>query len=194
VSCVDCHAIHQDPHNRVPKDKPQKGGKFVQSALFANAPPGRKLLKADEPTTCGACHQPELNEFRQNFHHPVPEGRLVCSDCHEIHPRRAAEKQTAAHTRLRPAKEMCVTCHAEKAGPFVYEHDSVVGLTGEGCMECHRPHGSPNPKMLTSFSRGACANCHTDKANNHFPGRSCWQAGCHVAMHGSNNDPLFLRR
>lgn len=198
VGCVSCHAIHQDPHGRLsrkaPFDKPVKGSTFGRSSVLNIAPPPRKLLKADEPTLCGQCHQPEINEFRHNFHHPVPEGRLVCSDCHEIHPRRAAEKQTAAHTRLRPAKEMCVTCHAETAGPFVFEHDPVVGLTGDGCMECHRPHGSQNSKMLSTFSRGACANCHTDKSNNHFPGRSCWQAGCHVAVHGSNSDPLFLRR
>jgi predicted CXXCH cytochrome family protein len=207
VSCIACHGIHQDPHGRPPQGDQllpgpgkktasgrQKGDTFTRSSVFFNAPPPRKLLKADEPTLCGECHKPELNEFRHNFHHPVPEGRLVCSDCHEVHPRRAAEKQTAAHTRLRPAKEMCVTCHAETAGPFVFEHDPVVGLTGEGCMECHRAHGSQNPKMLSTFSRGVCSQCHTDKANNHFPGRSCWQAGCHVAMHGSNSDPLFLRR
>lgn len=198
VGCVDCHAIHQDPHDRVPRDSKTptlKGNNtFPQSSVFIAAPPPKKLLKADEATTCGRCHQPEINEFRHNFHHPVPEGKLVCSDCHEVHPRRGAERQTAARTRIRPAKEMCVTCHGETAGPFVYEHDPVVGLTGEGCMECHRPHGSPNPKMLSTFSRGVCAQCHTDKATSHHPGRSCWQAGCHVAIHGSNSDPLFLRR
>lgn len=207
VGCVSCHTMHQDPHDRPPQGDqllPTPGGKarsntvkgstFVQSSVFVARPVRKKLLSADQPALCGQCHQPEINEFRQNFHHPVPEGRLECSDCHEIHPRRDAEKQTAARTRLRPAKELCVRCHAETAGPFIYEHDPVVGLTGEGCMECHRPHGSQNPKMLTTFSRGACAQCHTDKANNHFPGRTCWQAGCHVAIHGSNSDPFFLRR
>lgn len=210
IGCVSCHAMHQDPHDRPPqgdmllpdpankgktgKDPRVKGDTFPQTSVFVQAAPRRKLLKADEVTLCGQCHKPELNEFRHNFHHPVPEGRLVCSDCHDIHPRRANDQKTAAHTRLRSAKEMCVTCHAETAGPFVYEHDPVVGLTGDGCTECHRPHGSQNPKMLTTFSRGVCAQCHTDKANNHHPGRSCWQAGCHVALHGSNSDPLFLRR
>ena len=106
---------------------------------------------------------------------------------------RANVKLAAARTRLR-SRELCVTCHGNVAGPFVYEHDPVVGLTGEGCMECHRPHGSNNPKLLTTFSRGACAQCHTDKANNHFPGRTCWQSGCHVAIHGSNTDPFLLHR
>lgn len=194
VSCADCHSIHQDPQHRKPFETARKTAKGARIPIFIAAPPPRKLLKTDEATLCTSCHPKEGNEFRHNFHHPVPEGRLVCSDCHEIHPRRAAEKQTAAHTRLRPAKEMCVTCHAETAGPFVFEHDPVVGLTGEGCMECHRPHGSQNPKMLTTFSRGVCNQCHTEKANNHFPGRSCWQAGCHVAVHGSNRDPLLLQR
>jgi predicted CXXCH cytochrome family protein len=190
VSCAGCHGIHQDP-DQVRK---LRGPKMAKSPIFAAVAEPKKMLKADEATLCGSCHQRELNEFRHNFHHPVPEGRIVCSSCHEIHPRRANEKLAAGHTHIKNAGQLCVTCHAETAGPFVFEHDPVSGTTGEGCMECHRPHGSHNPKMLSSFSRGLCNQCHTDKANNHFPGRTCWQSGCHVGVHGSHSDRLLLRR
>jgi predicted CXXCH cytochrome family protein len=198
VPCTACHAIHQNGH----PNSTTPTGKNAKAPIFAAAAEPTALLKADQATLCGSCHHKEVGEFRHNFHHPVPEGRMVCADCHSIHPRRSAEKMGADHqsaiqaasTGIRSDKETCVTCHAEVAGPFVFEHDPVHGLTGEGCMECHRPHGSNNPKMLNSFSRGLCAQCHTDKATNHFPGRTCWQSGCHVGVHGSNNDPLLLRR
>ncbi|HZO91066.1 MAG TPA: cytochrome c3 family protein [Chthonomonadaceae bacterium] len=205
VGCNACHQIHQDLEDTDKSAQHSKAStQFPRARVFVAAAEPRKLLKADEATLCGQCHPREVNEFRQNFHHPVPEGRMVCSDCHEIHPRHETERQEAAQPRfgrsqldrihLRGASDMCVTCHPETAGPFVFEHDPVTGLSGDGCLECHRPHGSHNPRLLTLFSRGACNQCHTDKANNHFPGRTCWQTGCHVGVHGSNTDRFLLQR
>jgi len=194
VTCSDCHKIHQEPEREKPDAKFGERAKNARSLFFVAVAEPRKLLKSDEVSLCGKCHPREVNELRHNFHHPIPEGQMVCSDCHAIHPRRAVEKQSAGHTRVRSAKETCVICHAETAGPFVFEHDPVAGLTGEGCTECHRPHGSHNPKLLTTFSRGLCNQCHTDQISNHFPGRTCWQSGCHVGVHGSHTDRLLLRR
>jgi len=182
VSCVSCHQIH-------PSDQKLKGSHgLVKQSVFAAARPSGKLLKADEPSLCATCHQSEVGQFRLNSHHPVPEGRMVCSDCHDIHPNKASSKKVGV------VKEKCVSCHAEMAGPFAFEHDPVAGWMGDGCNECHRSHGTQNPKLLKGASRGLCSQCHTDKARNHFPGRTCWTAGCHVAIHGSNTDPRFLRR
>lgn len=186
TTCTACHQIHRDGEKRA-QDKVRSDGLKLMRQVFVTAPEPKALLKADELTLCGSCHQREVNEFRLNFRHPVPEGRLVCSDCHDIHPSKAA------HKKVRGIKEMCITCHAEKAGPFAFEHDPVAGWTGEGCTECHRPHGSQNPRLLKAFSRGLCNQCHTDKGNNHYPGQSCWNAGCHTAVHGSNTD-VWLRQ
>ena len=49
-------------------------------------------------------------------------------------------------------------------------------------------------RLLNTFSRGQCSQCHSDKGNNHFPGRTCWQSGCHEAIHGSNHDRTLFRR
>jgi predicted CXXCH cytochrome family protein len=200
VTCTDCHQMHWEDRlgrerakaadggeKEAAKENASKAVKNTRAPAFIARPEPKALLKADEATLCGSCHRRELTEFRHNFHHPVPEGRMVCSDCHDVHPNRDERK------RLRPVKENCVTCHPETAGPFVFEHDPVAGWTGEGCMECHRPHGSHNPALLTTFSRGLCNQCHTDKANNHFPGRTCWQSGCHAAVHGSNHDQTLFR-
>jgi predicted CXXCH cytochrome family protein len=206
VSCTTCHQIHQvdrlgvdEIKHSSPDEKLDGAGSidriittpksaFPTSQAYENVADPKVMLKADEPTLCGKCHRRQLAEFRHNFHHPVPEGRMVCSDCHNVHSNRDDRKT------VRTAKQSCITCHAEVAGPFVYEHDPVSDMTGEGCLECHRPHGSQNPKMLNAFSRGLCTQCHTDKAVNHNPGRTCWDSGCHSAVHGSNHDPLLLQR
>jgi predicted CXXCH cytochrome family protein len=87
------------------------------------------------------------------------------------------------------------------AGPFVYEH-APVKL--EGCMACHQPHGSSNPRMLTrQVVRLVCQECHSnlpgtalaakgtlgtvgpaihDLASPRF--QNC--TNCHQKVHGSN--------
>lgn len=189
LSCVSCHQIHPDS---VPEWEPgavrATGAKNPRHTVFAARVEPKTLLKADQATLCGQCHGAQVAEFRLNSHHPVPEGRMQCSDCHSAHPTTLAKMQ-------RPDdRDKCVQCHVEFAGPFVYEHDPVAGFTGDGCAECHKAHGSHNPDLLEASSRGLCAQCHTEKLSQHHPGRSCWSAGCHVAPHGSNTDPLFLQR
>ncbi len=189
LSCVSCHQIHTDtdPAWETHALKKGKAGDPRTPMFVAKVDP-KAMLKADEATLCGQCHPSTIAEFRTSNHHPVPEGRVVCSDCHTPHPTKDAK---LTHDSL---KGKCVTCHTDKAGPFTFEHDPVAGFTGNGCQECHRPHGANNPKMLNSVTRGLCAQCHTDKLATHYPGRTCWNAGCHVASHGSNTDPRFLKQ
>lgn len=183
LSCVSCHKIHTDS----PDTLAHAANPDARSAAFVAKVDPKAMLKADEATLCGSCHPMAVGEFRSAHRHPVPEGRVVCSDCHNAHP---AKGEKVANDEF---KGKCVSCHTEKAGPFVFEHDPVSGVTGEGCQECHRPHGTNNPKLLNSVTRGLCAQCHTDKLTGHFPGRTCWDSGCHVANHGSNTDKRFLK-
>lgn len=184
VSCVSCHQIHPDSD---PALSGLKKGADPRAAVFVAKVDKQAMLRADEATLCGSCHPTAVGDFRSSNHHPVPEGSMLCSDCHTPHPTKASKGKTGGF------KDKCVTCHTEMAGPFVHEHDPVAGFSGDGCVECHKPHGSNNPAMLNSNSRGVCAQCHTDKISNHYPGQTCWTAGCHVALHGSNSDPRFLR-
>lgn len=183
LSCISCHQIH-------PKNLSLAGDRGnVKKPVFAATKDSNPLLRYDEATLCNQCHQSVLSSFRKISHHPIPEGRMNCSDCHSIHP------TTSDNLKKSLLKENCVTCHAEVAGPFVYEHDPVAGWTGGGCGECHNPHGTQNQKLLVISSRGLCMQCHTDKGgNSHFPGLTCWTAGCHVAVHGSNTDPRLLKK
>jgi DmsE family decaheme c-type cytochrome len=103
-------------------------------------------------------------------------------------------------------EEPCLKCHADKRGPFVFEHPSV---RVDGCETCHAPHGSTNAKLLTRpvvFTM--CLECHNgagtfgrsnsgvpmlDQSHNLLDPRYQHCTLCHVRIHGSNADPFFLR-
>jgi len=184
VGCVSCHQIHTDTDNGLGHAANKKD---PRAAVFVARTEPKAMLKADESTLCGSCHAPVLAEFRGAAHHPVPEGKLACSDCHTPH----ASKNSKVNNDALKGK--CVSCHTEKAGPFIFEHDPAAGFSGDACQDCHKPHGTNNPKLLNSVTRGLCAQCHTDKLAQHYPGQTCWTAGCHVASHGSNTDRRFLK-
>ncbi len=187
LSCVSCHQIHPETEAEKSEHAFDKGkAGDAREPVFIARVESQAMLKADQPKLCGSCHSSQTSEFRLPNHHPVPEGRMLCSDCHNPHPTRDSK------VRHDPVKDKCVTCHVEMAGPFVFEHDPQTGGTGSGCVECHRPHGSSNAKLLIGTTRGVCAQCHSDKLAGHFPGQTCWTSGCHVAPHGSNSDPHLL--
>lgn len=188
LSCVSCHQIHPDSAPNWAKGSIKKGdAEDPRRPVYVARVESKSLLMADEAVLCGQCHAPQLAQFKLPSHHPVPEGKMVCSDCHSVHPSRNEKARTPGE------KGTCVTCHREVAGPFAYEHEPVQGHTGEGCAECHKPHGSVHDKMLNSGLRGLCGQCHTEKIARHYPGQTCWTSGCHVAPHGSNSSPRLLR-
>ena len=135
VSCIACHSIHGGA--RIPEH----------------------LLKAAQPVLCFQCHGDAKPNFSMPFHHKVEEGLVKCSDCHDPH-------GTFGRKGLKSASQqdaVCMKCHAETAGPFVYEH-AVVKT--EGCTACHSPHGSPNPRLLNRANVNTiCLECHSPSTN-----------------------------
>jgi predicted CXXCH cytochrome family protein len=86
----------------------------------------------------------------------------------------------------------CLDCHADLAGPFVYPHPP---REINGCVACHAPHGSPNPKLLVRHRVAAlCIECHANVPGSHDISRPRYQSCqyCHVAVHGSNRDPRLF--
>lgn len=135
--------------------------------------------------TCQGCHPATIADFALPFRHRVPEGAMKCSDCHAQH--------GAAGRQLRhdDADQVCAKCHAEQAGPYVYEH--LPRLFG-GCTSCHAPHGSANRRQLIrDDARSTCLECHVNTPESHDQAETTWQncLTCHVQVHGSNIDPTF---
>ncbi|MBI2167025.1 MAG: hypothetical protein HYU34_02135 [Candidatus Omnitrophica bacterium] len=143
-----------------------------------------------DPSACFNCHLDKKIEFRLPYHHPVLEGKVSCTDCHSAH---GAEVRPWSATTLNDMNEACFKCHKEQRGPFVFEHEAVR----EGCTTCHKVHGSIHPSLLMARDSTLCLRCHTQvnfptigKSSHaaRLPQGTCFSAGCHTGMHGSNFD------
>jgi len=168
----------------------------------AHAPQGPKQLKAKtEAQVCATCHRNVVNKQNRFNHMPVREGALSCSSCHNAHGSTNTKLLKVGTT----VDESCTSCHAEKRGPYLWEHAPVANA----CVTCHDPHGSNNDRMLAAKQPYVCQRCHvtsrhpptvyegfvlanSTNANKIF-GRSC--TSCHQLIHGSNapSGKAFLR-
>lgn len=158
ISCSDCHSIYD--------------------------PKAEHLLRKSSNDLCLECHQEKETKFSSISHHPVGEGVIRCVDCH-----RALREPGKAFSFISPNEE-CYRCHPESEGPFPFEHEGVNDYTieKEGCIVCHDPHGSPNPRLLKQPMGQLCLQCHFVPKHQTAHGgiwakRNCLE--CHVDVHGS---------
>jgi DmsE family decaheme c-type cytochrome len=175
VDCSSCHEMH-----------PSDGGR-------------RAFLTDDTNPLCASCHPQQANSFRRPYGHRLDLGGLDCASCHNPH---GGDGEHSLKVD-RAGDSPCVSCHAEKRGPFAFPH--VSGVTGD-CMSCHVPHGASNPMALTRARVDQlCLECHSrivppDTLGSQTPSshdlvdprfRNC--TTCHVAIHGSNTSPALLK-
>lgn len=194
VGCNDCHSAHD------PEPRPSNPGSntFVSEASRRNIDSrAANMLRKSEPQLCLSCHTEQKAQFNMPFHHKVLEGTLKCTDCHNAHGGFEL-KQTRLSTG---ADTGCLKCHTDKQGPFVFEH---APLKIEGCVLCHTPHGSANPKLLArSQVRQLCLECHSNIGDSAAPNTPSFHnqatlrfqncTTCHVRIHGSQVDQFFFR-
>jgi DmsE family decaheme c-type cytochrome len=172
VSCVTCHSNH-------------------------SAKSESKLLKKETITaTCAQCHREKAAKLQGSAHMPVREGKMECTTCHNQHGSTNVRMLRVGNT----VNELCTSCHAEKRGPFLWEHPPVR----ESCVTCHDPHGSSNERMLVAKVPFLCQRCHvatqhpatmydnsrvTPTPSVRIIGRGC--VNCHSQIHGSNHPSGF---
>jgi predicted CXXCH cytochrome family protein len=194
IGCTDCHSPHSMPGNRnVANSITYVGRANAEKQDFSTI----AMLKMGEPQLCVSCHNEVKPDFTKPFHHKVLEGVMKCSDCHNPHGGFEL-KQTRLATG---ADAACIKCHADKQGPFTYEH---APLKTEGCAACHTPHGSSNPRLLRfSAVNQLCLTCHSvahdvgavepggPQHNQNAQYGNC--TACHVKIHGSRVSPVFFR-
>jgi DmsE family decaheme c-type cytochrome len=169
VACTSCHEVHTG-HDRV-RDK------LTQSEV------------------CFACHKDIRAMINRPARHPIKEGKVACSDCHNAHGT-AGEKLLVRDN----VNDTCYACHMEKRGPFVRTHQPVQ----ENCSICHNPHGSVNDNLLKARGPWLCQQCHEPTSHRGNVGgvtggtqggnasgigitlaRNC--LNCHTNIHGTNN-------
>jgi DmsE family decaheme c-type cytochrome len=163
VACTACHQVHTG-HDQV-RDK------VAQSEV------------------CFACHKEQRAQINRPSRHPIREGKVACSDCHNPHGT-AGEKLLVRDN----VNDTCYTCHMEKRGPFLRGHQPVQ----ENCAICHNPHGTTNDKLLKARTPFLCQQCHEPTSHRgglpsltgtstgaNLAARGC--LNCHTNIHGTNN-------
>ena len=168
VPCTDCHQMHVQHDRATTREK-----------------------VAD---TCMTCHKEKRGQFARPNHHPVPEGKMTCVDCHNPHG--SAGPKLMVKDSI---NETCFTCHMGYRGPFLWNHQPVT----QDCELCHNPHGTTTQGMVKLRPPFLCQQCHEPTSHRgNFPGtngvianasgsggltqaRGC--ANCHTNTHGGNN-------
>jgi DmsE family decaheme c-type cytochrome len=185
VVCTSCHSIHRP-----------------QTSNF--------LLSAPQTDLCYRCHNSVRAQFSMPFKHRVNEGVMTCTACHNPHGAASPAWKMGTRPRLtttdHDGEQSCLRCHADKRGPFAFEH---AALRADGCETCHSPHGSTNPRLLRRPAvMTLCLECHNGtgtfgrtglgilaQSSTHNMADPRYQncTVCHLRIHGSNSDPRFFR-
>jgi DmsE family decaheme c-type cytochrome len=167
LACTSCHSIH------------------------SSKSPTANLKAATEVDLCATCHRLQAAKFNRVVHMPLPEGKMTCSSCHEPHGSTNVKLLRVGNW----INESCLSCHAEKRGPFLFEH--AAGR--ESCVTCHDPHGSNNDRLLVAKLPMLCQRCHIgtrhpstiydnvaiQNRSVRIVDRGC--VNCHSQIHGSNH-------
>lgn len=190
AGCESCHgpaSLHSDSGGEIKPPYGFTSGRPHSGSFDAQL--GVEPARAVE-TVCFQCHNDVRGQFNLPSHHPVPEGRMTCTECHPPH-KGIAHK--GGSTRLNSQEENCLQCHPSQRGPYVFEHEAMR----EGCTTCHSSHGTVNAKLLTVRDSNLCLKCHFQRVQNssiriggsdhtlRVQQGTCWTAGCHEAVHGS---------
>lgn len=140
LCCTDCHNPH--PRACVPEVVDIYHSQVVR--------PKRMPMAVDEPFTCYKCHPKIYGLNALPSHHPIKEGKMACSGCHDPH------GQTTDNLNEATVNLVCYKCHADKQGPFAFEHPPVR----EDCTICHNPHGAVANHLLKQPATFLCLRCH----------------------------------
>jgi DmsE family decaheme c-type cytochrome len=203
TTCITCHENGQRTHWT--GSEHQRSDVPCTSCHEIHTHSDRVLTTTTQPEVCFACHKAQRAQLHRISTHPIEAGEMACSDCHNPHGSLGPKLMVK-----NSVNDTCYTCHADRRGPFLWEHSPVT----EDCTICHAPHGSNNTPLLKARTPWLCQECHTSDhsgpvnsgANlptgdsttvggllpfgNQAPrsqtnGRNC--LSCHPLIHGSNH-------
>jgi len=169
LACIECHSVHDFKSRK------------------------SQLKTASEAATCESCHNSIRAQGMRTSHHPVREGLMTCGSCHNPH-----DGSRPKMIKADWVNDLCLQCHTEKRGPFLWEHLPVR----ESCLNCHNPHGSNHDKLLVAKQPYLCQRCHmnTRHPGTFYDGRVAGSTiatatnratehackNCHQYVHGGN--------
>jgi len=202
-TCLTCHEAGKRLHWSGSQHESQDIACSNCHAVHARH--DKVLAKATQQEVCFACHKTQRAQVHRISSHPLDTGKMGCTDCHNPH------GSTGPKLLIKDSvNDTCYTCHAEKRGPFLWEHAPVT----DDCTNCHTPHGSANSPLLKARAPWLCQQCHSgDHGKNLYSGSNLPNGGvttinglqglanqsppaqangraclnCHVLVHGSNH-------
>jgi DmsE family decaheme c-type cytochrome len=186
--CLECHA---ESSNLIYWAMGQHRANDVQCTACHTIHARRATV--NQLSVCFACHRETKAQVSKQSRHPVLEGKIQCSDCHNPH-----GTLSRAMIKAETPNLLCYTCHVDKRGPFIWVHPPAE----ENCLICHTPHGSRHENLFAERIHVLCQDCHDDRSHhgaaydatsgfgganesNRFVARGCVE--CHHTMHGSVN-------
>jgi len=147
VACSNCHSIHG-------KKLAPTINKFVTTFL------------PNQAEICGACHQQIRAATFKPSHHPIIEGKIKCTDCHNPH--------GSVHLKLlnEEAPNLCQDCHdgSRHPGTIYGAAGGYLCAPGDTSPACAGKTGQFNSNVSTRLISRACVNCHNAIHGSNAPG------------------------
>lgn len=217
--CEACHGPGQDHvefrRARALFLEEKRAGAVAPEAEFPPATPspltpalrfGRSstLSSHEQNAQCLQCHERGMRLFWKGSSH---ESRgVTCVTCHQMH--QTTTPSAAGSRFLEPLSEnrhftkttqmeVCFQCHQMRRAQLLRSSHMPFREGLVTCANCHNPHGTPNPKLLTeSTVNETCYKCHAERR-----GPFLWEhppvmencLNCHES-HGSSHPQLLKAR
>jgi DmsE family decaheme c-type cytochrome len=211
-ACGTCHediykAFLKSPHAAVDSARKSKwqgkaceschgpGSKHADSLAPADIVNPVKLDNVAADKDCLQCHLNKPTQIGRLESSHAKDG-VPCTACHSVHahgPDGLVARKPAA------VNQQCGACHADVLAQFQRPFRHRVPEGAMSCVDCHNPHGSFRPGMmsLVSANEQPCLKCHSDLRGpftfEHAPVRLEGCGGCHEP-HGSANPRMLVRQ
>lgn len=174
ATCNDCHGTHD-----------------MQPSQLSTS----RINALNIPTTCGQCHEEEMEEFQKSIHGlalaaGIPDAPN-CATCHGEHEIIAPAENGSPTNAHNVARATCLKCHAEetimerygvethRAASYMDSyHGLSTGANAEveaSCVDCHGIHGilsreDPASPVHPDNVVQTCAKCHENAGPNYAAG------------------------
>ncbi len=173
-TCLTCHKNGQRSHWQTSAH--DNAGVGCSNCHSVHVPKDRAVTRATQAETCYACHKSERAQSHRLSSHPLAAGKMVCSDCHNPH-----GSTGPSLMKTGSVNETCASCHADKRGPFLWEHAPVA----DNCTNCHTPHGSNITPLLKARAPFLCQSCHTGDHAGQVQSGAHLQSGAITTANGT---------
>jgi len=196
MGCDTCHLTHKTGADLTAENRFHLTKAAPALCLDCHDAKDASLVKAHQnqpfgTADCLQCHDPHQSpapKLMARFAHP-PFADKQCDVCH------APAKDGKVVLTQANVKDLCVTCHSDKAEQIEKAKVQHPGATGD-CTDCHNPHASAQPGLPKTDAVSICLDCHSDQAElrkKRYLHQPAFQQGCATCHepHGGENQHLL---